>query len=234
MAPGPARRRRAATANLIGTGPFKLTDWVPNEQLRRPRRTPTTGARTPTATSCRTSTRSRSGRSPRWRSASTPCRPARSTPCTRPTPSRSIRPPRPDRGRRDQRLESDDFGEVELHHAERVQAAVRQHQRPPGGRLRDRPEDFNAIPATASSPRPTGRSPRATSATSRTPASRVRPRQGQGARRRSTRRRPASRSRSPTRTHAATRRPLEQSAVPQGAGRGRRHELEIVTVDQAT
>ena len=61
----------------------------------------------------------------------------------------------------------------QLHHAQRVEAAVRQHQGPPGAGLRRRlRRGQHASSTTASPPRRPARSPPATSATSTTPASR--------------------------------------------------------------
>ena len=146
--PGPARRHRELRRpKLIGTGPFKLDELGAQPAASWPRRTPTTGRPTPTATRCRTSTRSSSGPIAEVRPAGQrPRRPARSTAIhTSDTESviddlRGLAERGEVNAHRVERLRRG-----QLRHAERVQAAVRQHQGPPGDGLRRRLDDYNAI-----------------------------------------------------------------------------------------
>ena len=158
--------------NLIGTGPFMLTDWVPNQHFQAEKNpdywaTDADGNQLPYLDEIEF----RPIVEVEQRENALHVR--RDQRHAHQRPRDGLGPPRPHRVGRGQRLRVVRLRRGDLRDAQRVEAAVRQHQGPAGGGLRDTTSRITTpSSATASSPRPRGPSPRATSGTSTTAASR--------------------------------------------------------------
>ena len=163
---------RTCAENLIGTGPFKLVDWTPNQSLTAEKNpdywaTDAEGNQLPYLDEIEfrpiveVAQRLNALQSGEINAMHT-------------SDADTIdQTPRPVRVRRRHRRRVGPVRRGQLHHAQRVEAAVRQHQGPPGAGLRGRLRRGATRSSTPASPlRPPGRSPPATSATSTTPASR--------------------------------------------------------------